>query len=156
MSGGIIHETVMKRDLQLRHDAELWRWVLCRFTAAIISLPSSERMPRFAEMPTLELPPSFSDDEVMRSFGAPGTSLSNASGGGMMMARAQQQRVLEAPSGEEAERELQTQLLDPGADPVQRKRLRERERVQREWAREWAARHHFPLPLPLPLLFHSP
>ena len=70
------------------------------------------------------------------------------------LSRAQQQRVLEAPSGEEAERELQTQLLDPGAAPVQRKRLRERERVQREWEREWAARHNFPLPLLF--LFHSP
>ena len=38
-------------------------------------------------MPALELPPSFSDDEIMRSFGAPGTSLSNSSGG-MMMAKA--------------------------------------------------------------------
>ena len=44
-------------------------------------------MPRFAEMPALELPPSFSDDEVMRSFGAPGTSLSNSSGGMMMAAQ---------------------------------------------------------------------
>ena len=60
--------------------------------APIIGSLPAPRMPGFAEMPTLELPPSFSDDEVMRSFGAPGTSLSNASGGGMMMARAQQQQ----------------------------------------------------------------
>ena len=55
--------------------------------APIIGSLPAPRMPRFAEMPALELPPSFSDDEVMRSFGAPGTSLSNSSGGMMMAAQ---------------------------------------------------------------------
>ena len=42
------------------------------------SLPAP-RSSRFEEMPSLELPPSFSDDEVVQSFGAPGTSLSSSS-----------------------------------------------------------------------------
>ena len=38
------------------------------------SLPTPTSM-RFEQMPTLELPPSFKDDEIVTSFGAPGTSL---------------------------------------------------------------------------------
>ena len=38
------------------------------------SLPAPTSV-RFEQMPTLELPPSFKEDEIARSFGAPGTSL---------------------------------------------------------------------------------
>lgn len=41
------------------------------------SLPAPTSV-RFEQMPSLELPPSFKDDEIARSFGAPGTSLGSS------------------------------------------------------------------------------
>jgi hypothetical protein len=46
--------------------------------APIIGSMPAPAFDKFEQMPTLELPPSFKDDEIARSFGAPGTSLGSS------------------------------------------------------------------------------